>query len=204
MSDHPVRRALQRDVLPYLVSARRLKQQWFYRLFVTFGYTTDLVAGLAALGLAVPILTLLGDMSAAPSDAAGPSSLAGAMTKLPGWLALPAGLVVLIWMALRIAFNREDGQKRAVLARSCTNTLRQAEASLAGILSKPDPMPEITLLLEKHIRPSVDRGIQEEAWPWTPFADEIDEEIARRLESLCERYQQDWSVRPDPALRLTA
>jgi hypothetical protein len=77
MSDHPVRRALQRDVLPYLVSARRLKEQWFYRLLVTFGYTTDLVAGLAALGLAVPILTLLGDMSAAPSEADGPSSLAG-------------------------------------------------------------------------------------------------------------------------------
>ncbi len=201
MSNHPVSRVLERDVIPYLVSGRQLTRQWFYRVHVTFGYTTDLVATFAALGVAVPILTLLGAVSNTGAEKPSTPSVTSALASLPAWAVWPAGLIVIIWVVLRVAFNREEGQKRAVLAKSCVRTLRVAEASLPGILGKPDPMPDITQLLEKQIRPSVDRSIQEEAWPWLPFADNIEQEVTSRVGVLCNQYQKDWALPPDPTLR---
>src|ERR1022692_984997 len=197
MSDQLVRRTLQRDVLPYLLSARRLRRQWFYRLHFVFGYATDLIAAFAAVGVATPLLSLLGTISETPNRSVLPS-LATSLKTLPAWLFYPAAVVVIVWIVLRVAFNREEGQKRAVLAKSCTRILRGVEVRLAHALTRADPMPAITELLETDIRPSVDRNIQEDAWPWTPFAPEIDDEVARELEVLCKRYERDWA-RAGPA-----
>ena len=197
MSDHLVRRTLQRDVLPYLLSARRLRRQWFYRLHVVFGYATDLIAAFAAIGVATPFLSLLGAVGQPPDHSVSPS-MASSLKTLPTWLIYPAAVVVVAWIVLRVAFNREEGQKRAVLAKSCTRVLHRVEAQLADALAKADPMPALTELLETDIRPSVDRNIQEDAWPWAPFAPQIDDEVAHELEVLCKRYERDWAP-TDPA-----
>lgn len=192
MPSHPVKRTLERDVLPYLVSARRLRRQWFFLLHSIFAYATDLIIALAAIGISTPFLGLLG----APLDAQGdkPPSLTTALGTLPAWLFLPAGALIIAWVLLRVTFNREDGQKRAVLAKSCTQVLRQAEANLPSALSKADPMPALTELLEKGIRPTVDRNIQENSWPWTPFAPSIELEVRKELERLCGLYESDWAA----------
>jgi len=193
MPTHPVRRTLERDVLPYLISARRLRRQWFLLLSSVFGYTTDLVVARAAVGISSPFLSFLGgptntEKAAAPSPSLGPIK-----EFFPHWLYLPGAALVIVWIFLRVTFNKEDGQKRAVLAKSCTQTLRQAEARLPAALSRPDPMPALTELLERTIRPTVDRNIQENSWPWTPFAPEIDQEVAKDLGRLCGLYEKDWA-----------
>jgi hypothetical protein len=201
MAEHPVRRTLGRDLLPYLVSARRLRRQWFYRLHVIFGYTTDLVVALTAIGISTPLLSLVGSLSDTKKDMTQSPSLIDVLNSIPGWLIYPAGLAVVVWIVLRVTFNREEGQKRAVLAKSCFYQLRQAEASLPTILSKSDPRPEITSLLEKTIRPPVDRNIQEKAWPWTPFAPGIDAEVVVELDALCSKYEADWMLIDSPILQ---
>jgi hypothetical protein len=193
MAEHPVRRMLKRDVLPYFFSARRLRQQWFYRLHVMFGYTTDLVVALAAIGVSSPLMSLVGSSTGSHKDAASPASLGTALKSVPDWLLLPTVVSVVLWIALRVAFNREDGQKRAVLAKNCFQLLKQAEARLPALLAQADPRADITTLLEKAIRVPVDRNIQEEAWPWTPFAPDIDGEVDKEVESLCSRYEADWA-----------
>ncbi|SRR6266705_3451751 len=192
--EHPVKRALRRDVLPYLVSARRLKRQWFYTLHVVFGYTTDLVIALAAIGISTPILALAGALSNTQKDITGPATISNVFNSLPAALVLPTALVIMLWVFLRVTFNRESGQKRAVLARSLLQAIRQAEANLPAILGKADPMPDLTTMLEKTIRPPVDRNIQEESWPWTPFAPDIDAEVTKQLEELCKTYETDWTA----------
>ncbi len=194
MAEHPVRRTLRRDLLPYLISARRLRRQWFYWLHLIFGYTTDLVVALAAIGVSTPLLSLLGSVSDISDDVAPSSSLTTALSSVPGWLVYPTAFIIIVWIVFRIAFNREEGQKRAVLTKSCFQQLRQAEANLPVILSQADPMPEISKLLEKMVRSTVDRNIQEQAWPWVPFAPGIDSEVAKELESLCSRFEADWAI----------
>ena len=193
MANHPVKRTLERDVLPYLVSARLLRRQWFYVLHSIFGYTTDLVVALTAIGITSPLLATLGAPSGAQNDVAHTPRLSTILGSVPDLLYYPAAALVIIWIVLRVTFNREDGQKRAVLAKSCTQVLRQAEASLPTSLSKSDPMPALTELLEKSIRPTVDRNIQENSWPWTPFAPEIEAEVKNDLNRLCGLYESDWA-----------
>jgi hypothetical protein len=189
MADHPVRRKLQRDVLPYLVSACRLRTQWFYRLHVVFGYTTDLVVALTAIGVTTPLLRLFGGSGATETAGQKVATLAEALATIPYWLYYPTGVLVILWVVLRVAFTREEGQKRAVLAKSCTQVLREAEAKLPRVLGKPDPMPDLNELLERQIASTVDRNIQEKAWPWTPFAPNIDDEVDQDLARLCTRYE---------------
>jgi hypothetical protein len=196
---HPVRRSLRRDVLPYIVTARQLPHQWFYRVHAIFGYTTDLVVALATVGVASPLLALLGGQSAAKD---GPNPTLGVVLgSVPHWLYLPTALFLAAWIVLRVAFSREEGQKRAVLAKSCSHVLREAEASLHSVLLKKDPMPGVTELLEAKIRPTVDRSIQENAWPWLPFADNIDNEVDEKLEALCKLYEADWLPVEAPSMR---
>jgi len=187
MPGHPVKRTLERDVLPYLVSAKRLRRQWFFILYLIFGYATDLVVALGAIGITAPVLVLL-----TGTDKDKPS-LATALSPVPSWLYFPAFILVLVWIFLRVTFNREDGQMRAVLARSCIQVLREAEGHLPNALSKSDPMPALTELLEKTIRPTVDRNIQENSWPWTPFAPRIEAEVDAKLNKLCGTYERDWA-----------
>ncbi|MBZ5614666.1 MAG: hypothetical protein LAO23_11705 [Acidobacteriia bacterium] len=193
MPKHPARRTLERDVLPYLVSARRLRRQWFFRLHALFGYTTDLVVALTAIGVTTPLLALLGVAGGREKEATQAPALTAVLASVPNWLYFPTGVLVIAWIVLRVAFNREEGQKRAVLAKSCTQVLRQAEANLAMALGKPDPMPALNELLEKSIRPTVDRNIQENSWPWTPFAPGIEEEVSKEVSRLCASYEADWT-----------
>lgn len=195
MPDHPVKRKLERDVLPYLVSARRLQGQWFCRLYGLFGLTTDLIVAFAAIGVTTPFLALLGAQVGTDKNT---PSLATALASVPTMLYFPAAGLIILWISLRVYFNREDGQKRAVLARNCTQVLRQAEAKLPTALEKSNPMPELTELLEKSIRPTVDQGIQQNSWPWTPFAPGIEQEVDKELQLLCKRYERDWTPVEDP------
>jgi hypothetical protein len=51
---------------------------------------------------------------------------------------------------------------------------------------------------------TVDRGIQENAWPWLPFADDIDTDVNRQLEALCSRFEVEWLPVEAPAIRKAA
>lgn len=199
MTEHIVRKTLRLRLLPYLVSAKRLRRQWFYQLHTVFGYTTDVTVALSAIGISLPFLTLAGAL-ANTQEKLPSSSLADALHSAPPWLIFPATTVILLWLILRVAFIREHGQKRAVLAGSCFQQLREADASLHTILAEPNPMPELTKLLKK-ILPPVDRNIQDEVWPWTPFAPDIDDEVTRRLEELCALYESFWTPIESPEVQ---
>lgn len=191
MSDHPVKRKLRNDVLPYLATARRLRGQWFYRSHSVFGYTTDVVVALSAVGVGWPAVSNVLVNQEANKTVSG--SVAQAMASAPPYLAYPLGGLLILWIVWRVAFNREDGQKKAVLAKSCVLAMRQAEARLPKILSDQNPMPGITKLYDEILWPTADRCIQEGAWPWTPFAPDIDSEVEKQLSEICQKYESEWT-----------
>ena len=200
MADHPVKRKLRNDVLPYLATARRLHRQWFYVSQLVFGYTTDLLVALTALGVGSPALSaiLVAEQGRVPGKA---TTLADLTSAIPQQLYYPVAVLVIGWVVFRVAFNREEGQKKAVLAKSCRLAMRQAEAKLHRLLGDPNPMPGILRLYEEVLMPTVDRAIPEGAWPWAPFAPDIDGEVERQLTELCQKYESQWDPVDPSGLR---
>jgi hypothetical protein len=191
MGDHPVKQKLRNDILPYLATARLLRRQWFYVSYVVFGYTTDLIAALSAVGIVWPgVSSILANQDAKSDNSA---TVAQAMASVPAPLVYPLAVLLILWLVWRVAFNREDGHKKAVLAKSCTLAMRQAEARLPRILGTSNPMPGITKLYKEAVLPTADRGIQEGAWPWTPFAPSIDAEVEKQLSEMCQKYESQWA-----------
>lgn len=191
MSDHPVKRKLRNDILPYIVTARRLHRQWFCVLHIVFGYTTDLLVALTAIGVVSPALSaFLATPQVNGSENLTITSLIATVPKKLYYLVIS---LIIGWVILRVAFNREEGQKKAVLAKSCRLAMRQAEAKLPRVLDVPDPMPGIIKIYEEVLMPTVDRGVPDGAWPWTPFAPGIDGEVERQLSELCQKYESQWA-----------
>jgi hypothetical protein len=170
-----------------------LRQQWFYRLHGVFGYTTDTLVALSGIGITIPLFQVFaaGDSNSGPGNAAGDVS-----TTLAG---LPTAVYFLLltfivcWVLLRVGFNREEGQKRAVLARSCIQSMKQAEAKLHRLLLKADPMPDLTALVNEVIAPTVDRNVQEGAWVWPGPDPTSDSEVELQLRVFCQKYEGNWS-----------
>ena len=119
--------------------------------------------------------------------------MATALASVPMWLYYPTLVFALAWIVLRVAFNREEGQKRAVLARSCTQMMKQVEAKLHRVLLKQDPMAGLNGLVDEQIAPTVDRNIQENAWPWAGPAPDIDQEVEKQLVRLCSKFESNWT-----------
>ena len=98
------------QILEYLLSGPRLKRQWFYRAHAVLGYTTDLVA---AFGLTSPLVVLA---VGSPTSNQNSMSLQQALVGVPSRYYVPAFAFVIVWVGIRVALAREDGEKRAVLA----------------------------------------------------------------------------------------
>lgn len=190
--EHPVKMKLRNEILPWVESASLLSKQWFYRLHILFGYATDVTIGLGSIGIGIPLLALLTQ----PIESKTPSTT-NVLTLLPRdprWLYYLTALCVVGWIVLRVAFSREEGQKRAVLAKSCRQTMKQVEARLYQVLAQQDPMPELNKILDEQITPSVDRNIQEYAWPWSGPAPDVDRLVEAKLEILCKKFSSQWSA----------
>jgi hypothetical protein len=188
-SEHPVRRKLRDQILPWLESGKQLQKQWFYRLYILFGYATDVTVALGAVGIGLPLLTLLTQPSEKPPVA----SVLTQLPQNPRWLYYLTATCVVVWVILRVAFNREDGQKKAVLAKSCRQTMKQAEAKLYHVLVQSDPMPDLNKLVVEQIIPTVDRNIQEGSWPWSGPAPGVDPAVEVQLDSLSRKFSSNWS-----------
>jgi hypothetical protein len=189
--DHPVKQKLKDQILPWLESAKLLHKQWFYRLHVLFGYATDVTVALGAIGISFPLITILTQPSG-KADGANANVLA-AIPHNSRWLYLFIAACVVAWVILRVTFNREDGAKKAVLAKSCRQTMKQLEAKLFHILTQTDPMLDLNKMVVEQIAPTVDRNIQEGSWPWPGPAPGIDPVVNERLRDLCERFSSRWS-----------
>jgi len=56
--NHYILRKLSTQLLPWMISGRRLSRLWFVRLAAFWRYTGDLAAALAGLGIGAPLVAL--------------------------------------------------------------------------------------------------------------------------------------------------
>ena len=188
MPDHPVTEKLRNSVLPYVVTSRRLPKQWYYRTNWLFGTTTDVVI---ALGAASPVAGFLSGQAGADGK---PVSLPVLLDSVPERYYIVVLILSALWVALRVLFAREEGQKKAVLAKSCVQSMRQASAKLHRILDDTDPMPALNKLVQEQIEPVVDRNIQDGSWVWDGPAQDVEDEVETILNGLRKKYEGKWAA----------
>lgn len=99
---------------------------------------------------------------------------------------------------LKAIVVREEGEKRALLARRCRKEFLAYERRLRGYLSDPDPVPQINDLMSE-VETTVDRNIQEGSWPWPgPLPrPQIAAETDQLLQELSGFFSSGWA--PPPA-----
>lgn len=188
-ADHPVAQKLQRDVVPYLVSADQLVKRPVFVAYSVYSIIGEFLTGLAGVGLAPPLLkTMSGSPPAETGDRA--------------WMTPLAVVLLVAWVLLRIAATSNEGAKRATLMRSCRREVQQVRARLARELSAPEAMTALEAI-QKEISALVDRHIAEGSWPWSPVHPRADELAAPEVERLVRKYGGGWAS-PPPAPRVVA
>ena len=189
MSDHPVRRKLRGTVIPYVVSAKRLRKQPIYIAHWVHVYTNDLLAAMIGLGLANPVLRLF----------SGEDASAAQVMKSFGetaW-AIPTIVAAVLWALFKIILTRQGAEKRAVLMRSCRTEFETYQFEITETLGAGDPLDGLNEIYER-IMGTVKRHLAERAWPWpSGHAPDIDLEVDREVEALCRKYESGWAPPPE-------
>lgn len=185
---HPVRQILERGILPYLISARRLKRQPFYIAYNIHVYSRDILAGLIGIGLSAPAMKLfagaLGDTSSAKGAAE------AGLTQIPSpWVAVVIAAAV-VMVSLRVYVNNSKADERAILLRKCASDMRAASINLYTILDTADPM---NALIDMRNKLAAIANSHVGAWPWDyEPAPGIEAEVQERVRRLCETFSVNW------------
>jgi hypothetical protein len=196
MPQHPVKRKLEQAILPYMLSAERLRLRPVYLTYGVYSYIHEFLIAIVALGLAPPLLSFFTVDSVNADSQKTVASALDALKKAPAWLAVATVIALMCWIFLKLLINRENVAKRAVLAHSCRKEIRQLYLKLREELQKGDPMPGL-LEIQKNITELVDRHVREESWPWDGPAENIESRLQARLDRICQQFEQNWQPVPD-------
>jgi hypothetical protein len=172
-----------------MITGRRLGRLWFVRLATIYGYTGDLAAALAGLGIGAPVVALM-------SGKQDGNAFEVIRETLPApWIAVGAAALV-IWVMVRLVVQREDILSRALLARDCAQTMKGLRPELFVSLRQADPMPKITAI-QKSVDDSVQNAIKNRVWKWEPLPpqDEIADELKRAVDEIRTNFMHLWRPR---------
>jgi hypothetical protein len=192
---HPVEKKLQLEIVPYFISVRRLKNLWYYKVYLFYTYSHDLLAAIAAVGISHPILNSLN----------GSKNITAVQNSLDFGASWITGLVIIclvLWAYLKYFMVREDIEKKAILIKSCRRQFVSFEHELLHILNRDDPMPKLIELYDE-FQPVIDRSIQEGIIEITDLL--ADEKTSRdsinRTNLLVSRHSSSWREIDNPNLR---
>lgn len=189
---HPVRQILESGILPYLISAKKLRRQPFYVAYNIHVYSRDILAGLIGVGISSPVMKLFAESLGENQSAKGASE-AGLMHIPPPWFAVVIAAAV-VMVSLRVYVNNSKADERAILLRKCASDMRAASFNLYTILDTADPMNE---LIEMRNKLTAIANSHVGAWPWDfEPPPGIQAEVQERVGRLCVRFGARWLTAP--------
>lgn len=191
-TDHYILKKLYREVLPWIVAARRVDTQWFVRFATADAYLADIMAALAGLGIGAPLIALFSGKLPA-----GKNAMEVLRETLPGiWFVI--GLVALCaYILLRVVVKQENVVSRALFARDIVRTMKSLNIELFAALPEPNPMVRITQI-QKSINDSVANATKNGVWPYNPLPphDTIAGELDRMTGEIREQFMSVWAPAP--------
>ena len=179
---------LRQAIIPYVILAERLKWRALYLAYTVYAYSHDFLSALAGAGISFPLTRI-----ATGKNIDLPSSI----QEMPMPLAITTVLSVFGWIVLKVIVTRNDGEKRATLARNCRKDFRSFLNTLENECQKNNPMPGLTRLAQQ-IQQTVQRHIAEDSWSYNglPVDRAFTIEVEKRVHQYCERYGSGWDPEP--------
>jgi len=161
---HQVEHKLKYEIVPYLLTADRLRTWRPLRIYTFYVYFGEVFVLLAGFGLANPIMTFLTNGSV--------NNVTQASDKLTvihflgsGYAALVGICLLLGWGVLKFYVRREELEKRCNLLKSCILQCAQFNAKLHRAVAEEEPMGELKEIDER-MADLVVQNILERAWPY--------------------------------------
>ncbi|MFN3658315.1 MAG: hypothetical protein ACK4UO_13765 [Pseudolabrys sp.] len=190
--DHYILQKLCNELLPWMISGRRVGRQWFVRTATFYGYGGDTAAALAGLGIGTPLAALV-----AGKTPEGKSAIEALRQVLPEAWMWVGGVALGVWVVLRLIVQREDIVARALLARDCAQSMKALRASLWTALPATDPMPKITEI-QRSVDDKVQNAIKNKVWPWEPLPSEelIQAELKLAVDEIRIKFMNKWAPAP--------
>jgi hypothetical protein len=192
-SNNDVREILELSIIPYIISAKKLKWQPFYMAHSINSYSRDMLVGLIGVGLSTPVMVAVSKALGGPvaANAAGESA-AGLLENIPpGWKSFVIAALV-ISIALRVYVNQSKAEERAILAKTCSDDIRLASLNLTTILNKSYPDDDLLMM-----RNQIAAIAKNKAWPWDyDTAPGINNEVQKRVNDLVARFGAKWTGQP--------
>lgn len=181
----PVIRKLANDIMPWFVSAEELAKKPLYRAHAAYSWTRDILAGLSGFGMGHPLAKAITGES---------TDIGVALRDMPPWLYILTGASAVMWVVLKTYVTKDDGEKRAMLARGCRKEFMSLNLRLMEALQDPHPIHAMTEI-QAEVMAIVDRHIAEGSWHFPNddvLAPDIHERVQVRTSRLVHQNIMSW------------
>jgi hypothetical protein len=177
-------RKLANEILPWFLSAEELRKRPLYRAYAMYSWTRDTLAGLTGFGLSHPLAKAISGES---------TDITLALSQMPLWLAILTVVAAIMWVILKTFVSKDDGEKRAVLARSCRKEFMVLNLRLRNALQHRHPLHAL-VAIQQELTAIVDRHIAEGSWAFQNdvLAPGIAEKVRRRTAELVAQNISSW------------
>lgn len=187
-------RKLERDIVPYMVTAEGLKRLGYFRLHSAFVWL--------GLGLAVLSSLGIGAESFNGFDKLIPDTAGGQVSDGKVDIFAASGVISMLLAVVvigRAIHEHLRAGQRAILAKNAMLKFRIWANDLNSILAEADPMPRLNEL-QKQIATLVAEGVKDEWWPWEGPGpnDDIGEKVKLKMQRLREKFGDGWPPSPPP------
>lgn len=189
---------LQESLLRRLAGRQAIEKDRDIRVYHLYSWSHEVLLGLAAAGVSHPVLTAALPPAPASPPAGGTTSstpvaasVLGTLSGYPWIVSVGLGTALILWIVLRSWVGWKKLQDRGPQILACARELGALEADLDAVLSKEDPLPDLSKLIARS-KEIVDRYFKAGLWPWPVGPEGLRESTAAWAADLCKTYQGNW------------
>jgi len=186
---HAVERKLRYEMLPYLVTAQRLKAWPPMRIYATYLYAAELFVLLAGFGVATPVMRFLSGNPAGSGDAKQQTIVEFLGS---GYMAFLSLVLLVIWGLLKFYVKTEDLPKKCNLLQSCISQCAGFGVQIRRAVADPNPMPTL-IVIQAKLSDLVERNVAEGAWPYDGPEPGIQSLVDQQYEDLVAPFRGNWN-----------
>jgi hypothetical protein len=185
-----IQQRLRTQVLPFIISAERLKYYPPYLAFNIYAYLQALLAAIVGAGLSAPVLNFFnGILSPEKGTAAATGKSAVQIAEIPPSLTWTAIVLAVVLIAARTYFTRADLERKWVLAESCRKEFSKLNTELVAALLSGGNVEGQVETKRTAVATIYQRHNAEGSWPYAITEPGIEPQVETRLQFMMKQLE---------------